>query len=40
MIEDEVIKAKARYAHQLAVASKMSYVMIKGSEAMNGVGIG
>lgn len=39
MIEDEVVLAKAEYAHQLAVASKMSYVMIKGSDAINGVGI-
>ncbi|MES2565470.1 MAG: TnsA endonuclease N-terminal domain-containing protein [Bacteroidota bacterium] len=39
MIEDEVVVAKAEYAKQLAVASKMTYKMIKGSDAMNGVGI-
>jgi type III restriction enzyme len=39
MIEDEIVVAKAKYAHQLAIASKMSYQMIKGSDAMNGIGI-
>lgn len=39
MIEDDVVMAKSDYAHQLAVASKMSYLMVKGSDAMNGVGI-
>lgn len=40
MIEDEVVKAKADYANQLAVASKMSYHIIKGTDALNGIGIG
>lgn len=39
MIEDDIVKAKAEYAHQLAVASKMTYQIIKGSDATNGVGI-
>ena len=39
MIEDEIVKAKADYANQLAVASKMTYTMIKGTDAMNGIGI-
>jgi len=39
MIENDVVLAKSDYAHQLAVASKMSYLMVKGSDAMNGVGI-
>ena len=39
MVEDEIVKAKADYANQLAVASQMTYRMIKGSDAMNGVGI-
>lgn len=39
MIDDEVVKAKANYATQLASASNMTYKMIKGTEAMNGVGI-
>ncbi len=39
MIDDEVVKAKADYATQLASASNMSYKMIKGTDAMNGVGI-
>ncbi len=39
MIEDDIVKAKAAYAHQLAVASKMSYHVIKGNDALNGVGI-
>lgn len=39
MIEDDVVQAKAEYAKQIAVASSMSYQMIKGTEAMNGVGI-
>lgn len=39
MIEDEIVKAKANYATQIAVASSMSYQMIKGTDAMNGVGI-
>ncbi len=39
MIDDEVVKAKADYATQLATASNMTYKMIKGTEAMNGIGI-
>ncbi|MCG3167386.1 MAG: hypothetical protein POELPBGB_03176 [Bacteroidia bacterium] len=39
MIDDDVVRAKADYANQLAVASSMTYKMIKGSEAMNGTGI-
>lgn len=39
MIDDEVVRAKAEYATQLATASNMTYKMIKGSEAMNGIGI-
>jgi type III restriction enzyme len=38
-IEDEIVKAKADYANQLAVASQMTYKMIKGTDAMKGVGI-
>jgi type III restriction enzyme len=38
-IDDAVVKAKAEYATQLAAASKMSYQMVKGSEAMEGRGI-
>ncbi|HET6990643.1 MAG TPA: TnsA endonuclease N-terminal domain-containing protein, partial [Bacteroidia bacterium] len=39
MIDDEVVKAKAEYATQIAVASKMIYKMVKSSDAMAGVGI-
>ena len=39
MIDDEVVKAKAEYARQLASASNMTYKMIKGSQATNGLGI-
>lgn len=39
MIDDEIVKAKADYATQLASASNMTYKMIKGSDAMNGVGL-
>jgi type III restriction enzyme len=39
MVDDEVVKAKADYASQLAVASNMTYKMIKGSDANNGTGI-
>lgn len=39
MIDDDIVKAKADYATQLATASNMSYRMIKGTDAMNGVGI-
>ncbi|WP_299989280.1 TnsA endonuclease N-terminal domain-containing protein [uncultured Pontibacter sp.] len=39
MVDDEVVKAKAAYAQQLANASNMKYQMIKGTEAMAGVGI-
>jgi len=38
MIDDEVVKAKAEYATQLATARNMTYKMIKGLDAMNGVG--
>jgi type III restriction enzyme len=37
MIDDSVVKAKADYATQIASASKMKYVMVKGSEAGKGV---
>ena len=39
MIDDDIVKAKADYATQLASASNMTYKMIKGSEAMEGVGV-
>lgn len=39
MIDDEIVKAKAEYARQLASASNMTYKMIKGSQATNGLGI-
>jgi hypothetical protein len=39
MVDDEIVKAKADYASQLAVASNMTYKMIKGTDANNGVGI-
>ena len=35
MIENEVVKAKAEYAHQLATTSNMKYQMIRGTEAKN-----
>ena len=35
-IDDEVVRAKAEYARQLAHASQMNYVMVKGSDAMAG----
>jgi type III restriction enzyme len=38
-IDDNVVKAKAEYASQLAHASGMTYQIIKGSEAEKGVGI-
>jgi type III restriction enzyme len=36
-IDDEVVKAKADYASQLAGASGMTYRIVKGSEALNGI---
>jgi hypothetical protein len=39
MINDEIVSTKADYASQLALASNMTYKMIKGSDANNGVGI-
>lgn len=39
MIDDDTVNAKAEYAKQLAVASNMTYRMIKGTDALNGVGI-
>jgi type III restriction enzyme len=36
-IDDEVVKAKADYASQLAGASGMTYKIIKGSEASKGI---
>lgn len=39
MIDDAVVKAKAEYATQIAYASNMKYLMLKGSDAMNGIGI-
>jgi len=39
MIDDDVVKAKADYANQLAIASKMTYVMLKGSDVMKGKGL-
>jgi hypothetical protein len=38
-IDDEVVKAKADYASQLAGASGMTYQIIKGSEAERGITI-
>ena len=35
MVDDQVVRAKAQYADQLAVASKMQYTMVKGSEVGN-----
>jgi len=37
MIDDEVVKAKARYASEIASASMMNYRMIKSSEASKGL---
>lgn len=39
LVNDAVVKAKAAYATQLAVASRMSYQMVKGSEVMEGKGV-
>lgn len=39
MVDDDIVKAKAEYASQLAIASNMTYKMIKGTDAMKGVGI-
>lgn len=39
MIDDEVVKAKADYATQLATVNDMKYQMIKGTDAMKGMGI-
>jgi type III restriction enzyme len=36
-MDDEVVLAKADYASQFAGASGMTYQMIKGSEANNGI---
>jgi len=38
-IDDKVVKAKADYASQLAVASNMRYRMIKSTDANKGVGL-
>lgn len=38
-IDDEVVRAKEIYARQLADVNSMRYLMIKGSDAMNGIGI-
>jgi len=38
-IEDRVVLAKKSYAEQMAAASGMSYQMIKGSDAVKGVGV-
>lgn len=38
-IDDEVVKAKAIYATQIATSSGMTYHMIKGSDAENGITI-
>lgn len=38
-IDDTIVKAKAEYARQIAGASGMSYIMMKGSDAMAGMGI-
>jgi type III restriction enzyme len=39
MIDDIIVKAKSEYATQLATASAMKYQIIKGSEAMAGIGL-
>ena len=39
MVDDEVVRAKAEYARQLAIASNMQYRMIKGTAAMEGASI-
>jgi type III restriction enzyme len=39
MIDDVIVRAKTEYATQLATASEMKYQIIKGSEAMAGIGI-
>ena len=38
-VEDKIVKAKANYAIQLADASRMRYVVVKGTEAMRGRGL-
>lgn len=37
MIDDEVVKAKAAYASEIASASQMNYVMIPGTQAAKGL---
>ena len=39
MIDNEIVKAKAEFAQQLAVANQMEYKMILGSRAIKGIGI-
>lgn len=39
MVDDEVVKAKADYAQQIASANNMTYKIIKGSDAMEGFGV-
>ena len=39
MVDDAVVKAKADYATQIASASSMTYKLVKGSDAMKGVGV-
>jgi type III restriction enzyme len=39
MIDDEIVNAKSEYATQLANANNMTYKIIKGSDAMKGMGI-
>ena len=39
MVDDEIVKAKANYANQMAFSNKMTYQMIKGSDANNGVNL-
>jgi len=36
MVDDEIVKAKAKYAEQLATDSNMKYVMVKSSEINSG----
>jgi len=39
LIDDIVVKSKQEYASQLATASQMTYQIIKGSDAMNGISV-
>lgn len=39
MIDDEIVRAKSDYAKQIAYASNMSYRIMKGSDANQGMSI-